>query len=572
MKKDETMLSKPKFWLYPLIVCFGLAVIILSAVVPGEAKYGYADSVLAFYDSGAGPIAGPYGGTYPGSFPVAVSTNVVLGDDSGSSVDFLSLPTGSYVIVGFTDETVYDASGYDIYITEVGGMGEQAAIYVSSDLSNYTYLGTATDNGTTALDLSTIGYTQEVKAVKIVGLDSLGDSPGFDVVNVQAYSSFSRYDFNYKYSDNSGDYYTGYVYAPTSFAAAHSGWISVGTQLTKEPAEMGDKALGGYYEITAITEGFDASYDKKEYITSYFDANLYNAAEGVNADASTTAATVYVADRTTTDESGYVVTKAQINYSSPFTVQSGHINADNNFSWDYKYEEGFFANFSPYQSADAPKLWVEVDIQLTGDDPGALKTTWYNGILSALNNQYKIKYGTETYAIEFMVDWVTSGADQIVTVHNTTGHIDMLNWYTTLQGWASTYQGVAAAHEYAHMLGLYDEYAGGATNGGSTATNTLMSDYGPVKTLYYNSFLTWLQTASGKTGLSLVSYSASGPTGQESGYPYGPTCSDLQGDSLTSYTQAAAPDTVGASAFNSQALWSAYMSEAVGILEEEKYL
>jgi hypothetical protein len=72
------------------------------------AMIGYADVVLDYHDSGAGPVSGPYGGTHPGSFPVPVSTDVVLEDDPGASVDFLSLPTGSYVTVGFTDETVID--------------------------------------------------------------------------------------------------------------------------------------------------------------------------------------------------------------------------------------------------------------------------------------------------------------------------------------------------------------------------------------------------------------------------------------------------------------------------------
>ncbi|MFP5392827.1 MAG: PEP-CTERM sorting domain-containing protein [Gammaproteobacteria bacterium] len=153
------------------------------------ATSGYADVVLDYFDSGAGPLAGPYGGTIGGGpgFPVSVSTNVVLGNDPGPTgfTDFLSLPTGSYVTVGFTDEIAVDGKGNDIFIQETGANGERANVYVSSDLVHFVLLGVAADDVTTAFDLASIGFTDPVRAVRIVGLDSLGASPGFDVVNVQ---------------------------------------------------------------------------------------------------------------------------------------------------------------------------------------------------------------------------------------------------------------------------------------------------------------------------------------------------------------------------------------------------
>lgn len=153
------------------------------------ALLGYADVVLDYYDSGAGPLVGPYGGTYPTGpgFPIPVSTDVVLGDEPGSTgfPDFLSLPRGSYVTVGFTDETVVDGVGNDIFIEEVGANGERADVYISSDLLNFIFLGVAVDDVTTAFDLASIGFVGQVRAVKIVGLDNFGGSPGFDVMNIQ---------------------------------------------------------------------------------------------------------------------------------------------------------------------------------------------------------------------------------------------------------------------------------------------------------------------------------------------------------------------------------------------------
>jgi len=171
-----------------------LSLFLVSLFVPATYSYaivGFADTVLDFHDSGAGPLAGPYGGTWngtSGSFPVPVSLDVVVGDDPGfpgANADFLSLPTGSFVTVGFSDETVIDGPGDDVFITEVGGNGERANVFVSSNLVGFTFLGTAIDNVTTGFDLNSISFGAPVQAIRIVGLDAFGDSPGFDVINVR---------------------------------------------------------------------------------------------------------------------------------------------------------------------------------------------------------------------------------------------------------------------------------------------------------------------------------------------------------------------------------------------------
>jgi len=159
----------------------------LALAAPAHAVVGYADVVLDYFNSGVGSFPGPYGGTFDGvsgTFPVPVSTSVVLGPD-GPIADFLSLPTGSYVTVGFTDEIIFDGFGNDIFIGEVGAAGETANVFVSSDNSTFVFLGLANDASVTAFDLSSIGFVGNVSAVKIVGLDSFGGSPGFDVGFVQ---------------------------------------------------------------------------------------------------------------------------------------------------------------------------------------------------------------------------------------------------------------------------------------------------------------------------------------------------------------------------------------------------
>lgn len=172
-----------------ILVTLALATMAATAMQAKAAPtFGYADVVLDFFDSGAGPIPGPYGGTfpgnYPGDYPVPVPLDYVLGGDT-TPLDFLSLPDGSYVTVGFTDEVILNGPGDDIFIQEIGGNGERAEVYISSDGVGFTLLGIAQDNITTSLDLAAIGYADQVTVIKIVGLDNFGGSPGFDVVNVQ---------------------------------------------------------------------------------------------------------------------------------------------------------------------------------------------------------------------------------------------------------------------------------------------------------------------------------------------------------------------------------------------------
>lgn len=151
-----------------------------------DADIGYADVVIDAYYSGVIPEYDDFFGAYSSGFIWTIiehqSPLVVLGNID----EFLSLPTGSYVIVGFTNNTVIDAPDQDdIFIEEYGSRDERADIYVSSNNKDFVYLGTAGDGGVSTFDLAAIGYTSPVTAVKIVGLDNYG-TPGFDLVSVKA--------------------------------------------------------------------------------------------------------------------------------------------------------------------------------------------------------------------------------------------------------------------------------------------------------------------------------------------------------------------------------------------------
>ncbi|WP_306297041.1 Calx-beta domain-containing protein [Nostoc sp. C052] len=156
---------------------------------------GYADVVLDYFDSGASSIPAPYGRPPQGAFG-SVNLDVVLGTpptspvvSSNPNVDWLALPQGSFITVGFTDEVVIDGPGNDLFIQSfdpADSANEQADVFVSADGTTFTKLGRINEQGNVGLDLASINFTQRVTAVKVVGLDNLGSSPGFDLIAVQA--------------------------------------------------------------------------------------------------------------------------------------------------------------------------------------------------------------------------------------------------------------------------------------------------------------------------------------------------------------------------------------------------
>ncbi len=161
----------------------------------------YADKVIEFFDSGTGPIPGPYGTPTGKAFSgiEEVSPDVVLGEPPASpiigrnpEVDWLALPTDSYVTVGFTNNEIIDGDGNDIFIRSLDpqdSAGESADVFVSSNEIDFEFLGRVTQNGVAELDLASIGFTEAVTAVQVVGVDNRGSSPGFDLVSVEALNS-----------------------------------------------------------------------------------------------------------------------------------------------------------------------------------------------------------------------------------------------------------------------------------------------------------------------------------------------------------------------------------------------
>ncbi len=117
------------------------------------------------------------------NFPIPVNVHSI----EGANINwFVSLPTGSYITMEFTNNKIIDHPNQnDIFVTENGCNNELAEIYISSDGKKFTRLGIVDDCNLNSLDLATIGYKDPVRFVKVVGLDLKGGSPGFDLINVK---------------------------------------------------------------------------------------------------------------------------------------------------------------------------------------------------------------------------------------------------------------------------------------------------------------------------------------------------------------------------------------------------
>ena len=109
-----------------------------------------------------------------------------------------------------------------------------------------------------------------------------------------------------------------------------------------------------------------------------------------------------------------------------------------------------------------------IRVKLTGDNPVGpggedLRPIWESGIEDTWNNQYKAVDGSVKYPITVDVEWVTENEHFTVTVHDNNGGaaygVNSLNFCTDdPAGWGFANQGLVAAHEAGHWLGMLDEY------------------------------------------------------------------------------------------------------------------
>ena len=138
----------------------------------------------------------------------------------------------------------------------------------------------------------------------------------------------------------------------------------------------------------------------------------------------------------------------------------------------------FAANFSYIRSFDGAQVVKDVQINFVFDTAlgfGAAQQAAYRAGVEAniegiWNNKYVIVDTANNTLFPVVVDVTTTGPrfDQSVNVHPGSGRADVLNFFV---GDTASVN----AHEFGHMLGLFDEYIGGAID---RYPNPTLSDTG----------------------------------------------------------------------------------------------
>jgi len=141
--------------------------------------------------------------------------------------------------------------------------------------------------------------------------------------------------------------------------------------------------------------------------------------------------------------------------------------ADGGYAWDVKYDLAF----------DGHNFNVITRIDINGFTPSEnIISQWERGIEN-LWNTFSLASVLNYFPVIFDVQFVEDGHNEHydVNVINSYGRSNMTNWYLD-SNWGIDYRDEIAAHEYGHMIGMFDEYQGGATYNSKVTSGTLMSD------------------------------------------------------------------------------------------------
>ena len=123
-------------------------------------------------------------------------------------------------------------------------------------------------------------------------------------------------------------------------------------------------------------------------------------------------------------------------------------------------------NFSYTRSFDGTTLNKDVEINFVfasnlgynADQQETYENTVSANIEKIWNNKFKVVDTANNSSFPITVDVTTTGPfNQTVQVHAGSGRGNMLNWFVN-------HSASVNAHEFGHMLGLFDEYIGGAVD------------------------------------------------------------------------------------------------------------
>ncbi|MBN2181881.1 MAG: LamG domain-containing protein [Sedimentisphaerales bacterium] len=169
-----------------IICCFTLCE--SSLAVNALFKYPY-----YLYDS-YNPDEGPWMGMDPdGHWPVRVfPEQLLVGEPPALNVSGVTLPQDHWVEMFFRGEIV-DGSGKDFFLVELDPMGEESLIFLTDGTGPEYLLGLASvlntgEHAPTTLgfDIAGVSLPFKPRAVRILGIDFGGGSPGFDLAYMLA--------------------------------------------------------------------------------------------------------------------------------------------------------------------------------------------------------------------------------------------------------------------------------------------------------------------------------------------------------------------------------------------------
>ena len=177
-----------------IIAAIYLAFLFETATLAEEGKFEYPYHLIDAYDADDSCWTGmDANGVYQGPIQVVPEKWLVgppLSDKSG-----VTLPPDHWVELLFRGPII-DGPGDDIKLIELGPVDEQALIFLTDgtgqekliDIATSGSVSTGTGVDPTAInfDISGIDLPFEPRAVRIVGLDTGGEAPGFDIANIQA--------------------------------------------------------------------------------------------------------------------------------------------------------------------------------------------------------------------------------------------------------------------------------------------------------------------------------------------------------------------------------------------------
>lgn len=194
--------------------------------------------------------------------------------------------------------------------------------------------------------------------------------------------------------------------------------------------------------------------------------------------------------------------------SAAIETVAGRITAENGFAWPYGYDI----------SCDGHRILVLVAVKLiphagiTSLDLERVKRQWEASIEGIWSRRYAVKtVDGRQYPIVIDVTFNDRRFHHQVIVRPGGGRSDALNWNIMNPP-------AMAAHEFGHLLGVFDEYWPGATNPESRLVDTTsimtcnVVSGGKTYERHYQRILAWFREKNGFNGVELASIDA-GPSG-----------------------------------------------------------